>query len=875
MELVGSDPLRAIETADRALLVARSRPDAAARTLAWRAIGLAARARGDLETAVTALRRAVRAATDAGDRASAAEARMTQAFVLLDLGRTSQALRQSARAATDLDGLAQARLRAQRALILQRCGRFTEALAEYDAVIPKFREADDHVWESRGRCNRGVLQAFRGNLAAGEMDLLRAQELLESVGRRIDAAAVLWNLGCMARERGDVVLALERFDAADAVCDEHGYIVGQRALDRASLLLSVGVIGEARTLAERAHQALSESHQAADLMECEVLLARITLLDGDPNSALEYARSAGTAARRQSRPGWVLFARLIELLSLERLGADGLTRRARSLAAAFERARWPEAATEARLAAARAASRACQHMAAKELLKDAQGMRGHRSAALLIGTWHTRALVLQATGEYREAARAVRSGMEVLSRHRASLGASDLQAHIPAIAEDLVKVGLQVAADSGNAAKVLLEVERWRAYDFRSRPLRPATDPELSEAVERLRRASSELLLANVGGSNAQHARSQQAARERDVVRLSRRAHADSWRKPLRTFSLQELRLGLGSRVLVEYLVVDHELMAITLTGVSHSTRCRPVLHRLGSVEAVENALTHLQFALARLATGRGSCGALQSALSGARHSADVLDAALLRPLLPRLNQLGARSIPVVLAPTEALHSVPWNLLRTLADVPVHIVRSGSAWLASQDNAQRRGVDLANAAEVFVTGPGVTRASLAGRGVGKVVSVAGASACVSRTLQLLEGAEVAHLAAHGSFRTDNPLLSCLHLTDGPLNVYDLQRLVVPPRLVVLAACHSGSAQALPGNQLLGVAHSLLSMGSAGVVATTLPTPDVETAVLMDALHGQLKAGLDLGAALLQARKALDRSTPAGFATSAGFDLYGC
>ncbi len=37
----------------------------------------------------------------------------------------------------------------------------------------------------------------------------------------------------------------------------------------------------------------------------------------------------------------------------------------------------------------------------------------------------------------------------------------------------------------------------------------------------------------------------------------------------------------------------------------------------------------------------------------------------------------------------------------------------------------------------------------------------------------------------------NPLFSALHLADGPLTVYDLERLRTPPKLVVLAACEGG------------------------------------------------------------------------------------
>jgi CHAT domain-containing protein len=197
------------------------------------------------------------------------------------------------------------------------------------------------------------------------------------------------------------------------------------------------------------------------------------------------------------------------------------------------------------------------------------------------------------------------------------------------------------------------------------------------------------------------------------------------------------------------------------------------------------------------------------------------------------------------------------------------VVRCGGAFRDAVRHASGR---RTSGSEVMVTGPGVSLAPSTGPRVS--VSLHGAAADVAGVLGALDGADVAHVAAHGRFRDDNPLLSSLHLADGDLTVYDLEVLRRPPRLVVLAACHSASAQVLPGNQLLGVAHALLALGSAGVVATTLPTPDQETAVLMDALHSGLRAGAEPADALLAARGALDRTTPAGFATSAGFDLYG-
>ncbi len=876
MDLVGSDPLQATERAEQALAAARRRPDAAARTLAWRAIGLSARARGDLARAEDALRRAIRAATSAGDRASVAEARMTLSFVLLDAGRTVQALRQSAAAGADLAGLAGARLEGQRALILQRCGRFGEALDIYDRVIPALQDGDDAVWESRARCNRGILHAFRGSLAAAEADLLRARDLHLAGGRDLDAAAITWNLGCLARERGDVVLALERFDEADPVCDQHGYIVGLRLLDRASLLLSVGVVEEARRLAEQAHAALSQARQAADLAECEALLSRITLLDQDPTAAAAHARAARTAATRQARDGWVLLARLLELVALEDSGSSGLLRRGEGLVAALDDASWAEAATEARLATARIASARGRPDVADRVLAEARAAASRGSSVTRIRYWQTAATLRYRRGDRRGAASAVRAGMSVLARHRAGIGASDLQAHVPAIAEDLARLGLRVAVESGHAERVLCEVERWRGQDVRSRPVRPPRDPELSRAIERLRRASASSNETGTSTAGDRPAVAAVAARERDVVALSRRSGAGPWAAPPRPASTAELSAGLAGRSFVEFLVLDDDLAALTLApSAGRAGRLR--LHRLGPARAVGDVLEHLQFALARLATGRGSETALDAALASAKDAARELDGRLLAPLGAALGLgVGDRLPGLVVAPTEALHAVPWSVLPSVAEVPVHLVRSGTSWLAARGHRALRAPKGVDRAEVFVTGPDVTLApSVPEHLTRRPLVAAGPDATVARTLELLDGAAVAHLAAHGTFRADNPLLSSLRLADGDLTVYDLEGLREPPELVVLAACHSAAAQVLPGNQLLGVAHSLLSLGSAGVIATTLLTPDAETAILMQALHRHLAEGQDAGSALLAARRALDPGTPAGYATGAGFDLYGC
>ncbi|WP_460446374.1 CHAT domain-containing protein, partial [Angustibacter aerolatus] len=249
------------------------------------------------------------------------------------------------------------------------------------------------------------------------------------------------------------------------------------------------------------------------------------------------------------------------------------------------------------------------------------------------------------------------------------------------------------------------------------------------------------------------------------------------------------------------------------------------------------------------------------------RHGGARLDTLLLAPLRQRLD--GHRD--VVLVPTDTLHAVPWSLLPSLADRDLHVAPSGSAWARAAARPAPSGPD------VYAAGPGLEHADdevTALHAIGGGVLLRGPAATAGAVREVMEGARLVHVAAHGSFDDDSPMLSSLHLADGPLNVYDLEGLAQPPGTVVLAACHSAVARVHPGDELLGVADTLLRLGTRTVVATSIPTPDAETAVLVQAFHAGLRAGRAPAPALRLARAQLDHDEPAALATAAGFGVFG-
>jgi CHAT domain-containing protein len=146
--------------------------------------------------------------------------------------------------------------------------------------------------------------------------------------------------------------------------------------------------------------------------------------------------------------------------------------------------------------------------------------------------------------------------------------------------------------------------------------------------------------------------------------------------------------------------------------------------------------------------------------------------------------------------------------------------------------------------------------------------LSGPDATVAAVAAALDGADLAHVAAHGTFRYDQPLLSALLLADGPITVYDLERLGRAPRVMVLASCDAGLSDVRPGDELMGLTAALLAQGTVALVAPLLPVADAATRPTMLAMHRALLAGATPAAALAAAAApaaGLDRYTAAAFA----------
>ena len=179
---------------------------------------------------------------------------------------------------------------------------------------------------------------------------------------------------------------------------------------------------------------------------------------------------------------------------------------------------------------------------------------------------------------------------------------------------------------------------------------------------------------------------------------------------------------------------------------------------------------------------------------------------------------------PVVIVPPGRLHAIPWALLPALRDRVVSVAPSASAWLRAQPTPP-----TGTATSSWPAGPAwaptAPRCPLVARLYDDVTVLAGAEATAERVLAALDGAWLAHIAAHGSFRADSPLFSSLRMHDGPLTVYDFEQLRRAPYRLILSSCDSGVLAPAGADELLGLVSSLLPLGTAGIVAGVVPLND--------------------------------------------------
>ncbi|MGW0423278.1 CHAT domain-containing protein [Streptomyces sp. NPDC003015] len=851
-----TDPNEALA---RAQAVLDSDPSPLHASIAHQVIGTWQRDWGDMRIALDHLRRARDLAARSKSADREADVLAALGVALVHVGSTRQGLAALERGVERGSGHTRARILFRRAYARWVLGHHRDALEDLRRAIPVLRRADDIIWTARALTLRATVHLALGAVERADADFTAAEALWDTTGQEHDKADAVESRGLAAYRSGDIPAALRLLDEAQERYAKLGTPTFMLTIRRCEVLMAAGLAPEALTEADAAIRVL-DGIGGQSTLKAELLLAaaRAARHTGDAHTAIARADMAVRLFAGQRRTWWETHARLVLIEARVAAGRDSGRLVADAAAVADRLASFgAPAAPEASLLAGRIALGLGWREDAQRHLEVAAHSRHSGPPLARMTGWAAQALRAREAGSGRGVLDACRRGLDVLDAHQMTLGASELRARAMAQGAELATFAQQASFESGSPRRLLVWSEGWRATALSTPPIRPPADPQLQIGLTAFREIAARAEAARMEGRPVPALEREQRRLEREIKgrTLQLRGNLPSNGHRFDPTPLLERLDQEGTRLVT--LVVLEGRVQVLLCGQGRVRR-----YEAGLLEDAEHEAEHVQAGLQRLAH------------PGAEARLPVVEAAgqRLEELLlgPAAAHLG--SGPVVVVPPVRLHRVPWALLPSLRERVFSVSPSASSWLRARSTEPPPG-----GRHVLVRGPGLATGGaevpdLADRYSSAVV-LDQDDARVPHVLNELDGAVLAHISAHGTFRADSPLFSALRMADGPMVLHDLESLDRSPYRIILSSCDTGRLVRVSSDEILSLATALLSLGTAGMVACSAPVNGVAVVPLMLALHEGLTAGLSLAEALRDARAALPPD-PLYQATGWAFTAFG-
>lgn len=719
----------------------------------------------------------------------------------------------------------------QRAFNLWQSGRLADAMRWFEEAEPHLAEhGPDYMYAALFH-NRAAVSRDQGELQQGLEHIQRAIELYNKIdipanrAKAVHLEAVFW------LDLGEVTKALVAFDEVRE--QYRRYAPEHEPYLEATYAEALLYVGMYRQAAERwagviaAHR-LSGNRRGAALSEFWRAVAAFE--DNQFELAEEWARQAMDSLYQQGNEPMAFLARLLILQGQFDSANEGLdfADKVSRLCDALEQRGWTMRLNQARILAARAKIRAGDLEGVEEVLEGAHGGPGHDALAEDLARHLARAELAIARGQ--DPMPELLAGLDLLDEYRMAFGSVEFQAGVSALGVQLSSRGLVHATRYCEPADMFWWAERSRAQALRIAPVKSSADPDAREALGRLRQARQELWDLQVEGAEA----------TAEVERV-RRLEAE-----IREFD----RAAPGPGKLAERIAPE----AIHALGESRATVVVNLFEVGGYLRAVlagGNGLRHVQLMPfkdateleRRLGADLDALGRslrlperLRSSVEGSlRRNATALADGIWEPIS---EYIGDRQ--VVIVPHSRLAWIPWPMLPPLRGRPVTVAPSAEAWWRAVHKPKATGPALIAAGPALLTA-GREIEVIAGLYPGAQLITAEKSDPVV-ILSALDGASVAHIAAHGHHEPDNVLFSRLDFGRGPLNAYELLGLDEPPGHVVLSSCDLGRSTVAVGNETLGFTAALLHAGASTVVSSLARVPDEMAAEMMIDYHRRCAAG---------------------------------
>ena len=310
--------------------------------------------------------------------------------------------------------------------------------------------------------------------------------------------------------------------------------------------------------------------------------------------------------------------------------------------------------------------------------------------------------------------------------------------------------------------------------------------------------------------------------------------------------SLEQIRSTLPSdAALLEYFEIGNEFLAAIVT------RDTLQVVPLADVSQVTISLHMLEFQMSRLRIPGFSTGQTEEHLMKAvNNRLNELYHQVFAPVAPHISVQH-----IIVIPHGVLHYLPFHALYDgtkylIDDFTISYAPSSSIYAACHARTANDGGPSLLLGIPDENAPWMEQEI---RSVAAVVPEPRAFLGDQATSEVLRsegpGSRMIHIAAHGTFREDNPLFSTVRLGGGYLSLYDLYHMKLPVELLTLSGCGTGLSEIAAGDELLGLTRGLLYAGAQAILVSLWDVHDHTTAEFMRLFYSSLPNQRDKASAL--------------------------
>ena len=837
------------------------------------------------ESAVRYYERAAELFNAAKKPLEAARTTIGQMFTLMQLGQydKSQLLAQSARAVFVEHGdmLSQAKIDMNLGTLHYQQGKYAQALEDYKQATDAFQSLGETLYGAMNRINQANVLILLDDFLAAERLHEQARPVFEEADLRTAAASVDYDLALLQNARGNYAESFRTFERARSIFSSLDLKVNLAMSDLAEsdLYLALNLPGEALRLARQAALAFAEMGMTYERARSQANHALALARLGQREKAAALLLDTQDLFVSLDNEAWIAHT---DLQRAEILGQDGQYDQARYLALkaaqAYQKLGMKTKQSYAHIISAnfwaenRQWAQSLQEIqAASEVLADlAAPWLQQRIDTCLGRIYEGLGEIPRAIEHYKKATSAIEQMAAALTadEHRTAFVANKLtpyEALVSLYAEETPALAFTWAEQAKSRALVDLLAAGVRPrlhidddMDARRAERLQAIRDELNWLYTRLTRGAEPGETGAPAASPETWAKIEEREQEAtSILRALQGRHAEDLSlirtTPLTPADIQsDLPEGTA---LLEYFIARGQITAFVITR--NEIHSYPAIAPLSDVLAL---LENLAFQFSKFQYGpsyyeRHRATLLQSTqeiLTG-------LGQKLILPLWDKLSNANS----IIIVPHGPLHSLPFQALR-IEDrylIETHAVsHAPSAAVLKFCWKKPAPPEAGKPVLVGVPDERISHVTDEIRALAELFGdsdvLLGEQATFERICQLTPSCGVFHLAAHGLFRPEAPLLSSIRLADRWLAVQDIYNLDLSATLVTLSACETGLGHDAGGDDLVGLVRGLLYAGAASLVVSLWTVDDESMMRLVTDFYSRWLAGLSKVQSLRHAQIAL-------------------